>query len=529
MDPLDPVDSSHDSSRLPPEPVSPARAPARVGRALGTFVSVASGGVLVAAVAAGILALGNWTAGVKAREVTPAPPAAAADALPPAASANGLRMSFADILAPAERAVVNIQSTKTARNQPRPRSHDEEMFRRFFGFPSPDAPEDRESESMGSGVVVRADGIILTNNHVVADADEVLVKFSDQRKVKAKVVGTDPPTDVAVLKVEEKDLPVLPIGRSADLRVGDIVFAIGSPFGLGGTATMGIVSATGRHGLDIAEYEDFIQTDASINPGNSGGPLIDSRGQLVGINTAIFSRGMPGNIGLGFAVPVDIVRGVMDQILAGGKVVRAQLGVSVQEILPDMVKPLGLESAKGALVASVLQDSPAEKAGIKPGDVIVELDGNPVNTQAELPFAISGRKPGSKAEIGVLRKGKHQTFDVVLAEKKDKDAEEESAAASEDEGTLRGVAVSDAADLSTDERRQLDLPPGSKGVVVTDVEPRSPAGKSGLKPGDVIREVNREPVENLAEYKRRLRAVSDDAVLLLVRREGADVFLVIQP
>lgn len=438
---------------------------------------------------------------------------------------------FASVLAGALPAVVNVSSTKIVKTQNRmPDFFNDPMFRQFFGNqlpPQSQGPQSQREFGLGSGVIVNPDGYILTNNHVVAEASDVEVYTPDQKKYKAKVIGTDPLTDIAVLKINATGLPTLTLGDSSALKVGDVVFAIGQPFGIGETATMGIVSATRRGlGQAIERYEDFIQTDAAINPGNSGGALIDLRGHLVGINTAILSGGggEGGNQGVGFAIPINMARNVMDQIVEHGKVIRGYLGVSIQGVDPDMAKAFGLSHGGGALIADVSSDSPAAKAGLKRGDIVLELNGQTVNGPDELSVRVSESTPGSVAHLKVFRNGHEQNMDVTLGEYPEK----ASARARENEEAPEGLKGLQVQNLTPDIARELQLPASTTGVVVTNVDPSSTAADAGLQRGDLIQEVNRKPVHNVAEYRQALEGTSGQSVLLLVNRGGATHYIVIQ-
>jgi serine protease Do len=358
---------------------------------------------------------------------------------------------------------------------------------------------------------------------VIDGATDIKVFLSDNREFPGKVVGTDPKTDVAVVKINASGLPTLPLGDSGRMQVGDIVLAIGDPFGIGKTATMGIVSATGRGGLGIENYEDFIQTDASINPGNSGGALIDLHGSLIGINTAILSGEGGGNQGIGFAIPINMARNVMNQIVEHGKVVRGYLGVHIQDVTPDLAHQFGLNQGGGVLIGDVSPDTPASKAGIKKGDVVLELNGQPIEAANQLQVQISQMAPGTPAKMKIWRDGKAQDVTVTLGELPEQ-AEKEGPGESS-EGALEGVEVQN---VTPDLAQQLNLPSGTKGVVVTQVDPSSPAASVGLDRGMVIQEVNRKPVNNVEEYKRALSASSNQSVLLLVNQGGVTRFVVVE-
>jgi serine protease Do len=375
----------------------------------------------------------------------------------------------------------------------------------------------------GSGVIVSADGLIVTNHHVVDGASKVEVHLSDRRRFEAKVLGADSKSDIAVLKIDAKDLPVLNFGNSDNVRVGDLALAIGNPFGIGQTVTMGIVGATGRGDLGIEDYEDFIQTDAAINPGNSGGALINTRGELIGINTAILARGGGGNQGVGFAVPVNQAHDVMTQLLEKGRVERGFLGVGIQDLTPDMARAFKAPDSSGALVRDVGPDSPGEKAGLQRGDVIREVDGDPVTDSRELRLKISGTTPGESVKLAVLRDGQERVLTAKLGEL----PEETRAAApsSSESNTLDGVQVED---LTPAIARQLRIDPKTEGVVVTNVNQGSAAYEAGLRRGDVIVEAGRQPVTSVSEFRSQVRAAGSEPLLLLVNRNGNVMFLVVE-
>jgi serine protease Do len=434
--------------------------------------------------------------------------------------------SFAPVIRPALPGVVNISSSKVikrSRNLPIAPFLNDPFFRQFFGnqFPQLQAPQTEREKSLGSGVIVRPDGIILTNNHVVAGASDIKVYLSDKRELPAKVIGTDPRTDIAVLKIDATGLPALKLGDSSKIEVGDVVFAIGDPFGVGETVTMGIVSAKGRSGFGIEHYENFIQTDAAINPGNSGGALINTRGQVIGINTAIIT-GSGGSNGIGFAIPVNMARNVMDQILEHGKVIRGYLGVVIQQVTPAIAKAFGLPQAEGALVADVSPGGPAAKAGLEKGDVILKLNGQPVSDYHDLSLRIAETPPGSVVHLEIFRNGKTRDVPATLAEFPEKT--EQASTTEEQGGLMQGVEVQT---LNSDIAGQLGLPPNTFGVVVTAVAPDSRAADAGLRRGDVIQEVNHRRVSNVADYQSALRAGGNQAVLLLVNRGGTTLYMVI--
>jgi serine protease Do len=400
-------------------------------------------------------------------------------------------------------------------------------FRDFFDSPGPGAPEgegpSQRQQGLGSGVVVTQDGYLLTNHHVIDGASEIEVTLADDRKFDAKVVGSDPGTDIAVLKIEAKSLPALPFGNSSNVRIGDIVFAIGNPFGVGQTVTMGIVGATGRGGLNIENYEDFIQTDAAINPGNSGGALIDISGKVIGINTAIVTGAGRGNQGVGFAVPINMVHGVMKQIIETGKVTRGYLGVTIQDVEPATAKAFGAPDTSGALINGVEPGSPAAKAGLKQGDVIRKVNGEPVRDVRNLRLAIAAMKPGTTVNLGVWRDGAEKPMQIQLEELQ---TEQKTAESRSEPGS--GLGNVEVEDLTAGIARQLGLPPQTRGVVVSNVGPGSAAYEAGLRRGDVIQEVARTPVTSVAEYRNAIAKAGSGPILLLVNRQGRTVYLVIE-
>ncbi len=438
-------------------------------------------------------------------------------------------LGFAPVLKPALAAVVNISSSRIVKTPSTPSGpfFDDPFFRQFFGDQFfRQMPREQREHSLGSGVIVTQDGYILTNNHVVDKATDIKVALPDKREFRGKVVGSDPKTDVAVVKISATGLPTLGFGDSDKLQVGDYVFAIGDPFGIGETATMGIVSAKGRGNLDIEDYEDFIQTDAAINPGNSGGALINARGELIGINTAILAGNGGGNQGIGFAIPIDMARRVMDQILKNGKVTRGYLGVVIQEVTPDLAKAFKAPEAKGALVGDVSSDGPGAKAGLQKGDVIEEIDGQEVSGVNDLRLRIASTAPGTTVHLKVFRNGEPRDVSVTLGQLPEK-ANEGPLSGGESESTpMKGVQVDE---LTAQLRRELDLSPSVHGVVVTDISPDSPAAGTGLRRGDVIEEVNRQPVDSITEYRKALRRAGNQSLVLLVNRNGNTTFIVVEP
>ena len=394
-----------------------------------------------------------------------------------------------------------------------------DFWRRFFGGPAPRGPQ--RQRSLGSGFIVDGDGSIITNNHVVENASKIVVKLSDDdQEYEAKVVGRDSKTDIAVIKINAKvNLATASLGDSDRLDVGEWVVAIGNPFGLDSTVTSGIVSAKGRH-IGQGPYDNFIQTDASINPGNSGGPLINLRGEVVGINTAIFSR-TGGNMGIGFAIPINLVKELLPQLRGKGKVTRGYLGVLIQKVTPEIAESLGLEKPQGALVANVSKDGPADKAGVKVGDVIAEFDGKEVKDSGDLPIIVARTAVDKKVRMKVLRDKKEVVLNVAVGELKD----EEVVASAPEKGEL-GLTVQR---LTPQMAESLGLDK-TEGVVVAAVEPGSAADEAGIRRGDVIMEVDRKAIRNLDEYKKAVAAIRKGrGVLFLVRRGDSTLFLALKP
>ena len=397
----------------------------------------------------------------------------------------------------------------------------------FFGNPSEGQPQRRlqmpRQHGVGSGVIITKDGFILTNNHVVEGADEVKVSLPDGREFTAKVMGRDPKTDIAVIKVEAKDLPFLTMADSDKIEVGDIVLAIGNPFDVGQTVTMGMVSAKGRGGMGL-DYEDFIQTDAAINPGNSGGALVDTEGRLVGINTAILSRS-GGNQGIGFAIPANLARDVMDNLVEHGKVTRGYLGIMIQDVTPALAKEFKLKDSTGALVGDVVEGGPAAKAGLKDGDVILQMDGKKVTDSRHLKLQVARTRPGASVPVTLLRDGKQKELTVTIKELPGTDRLAQNGALDASRGdVLHGVAVGDLDGLA---RQQFKVPAQVKGAVITDLEPDSAASEAGLKPGDVIVEINRHPVKDAAEAVRLTENPKNRTTLVRVWRNGGTSYVVV--
>jgi serine protease Do len=444
--------------------------------------------------------------------------------------------TFAPVVKRAIPAVVNISSSKVVKDQGGQEGgqglFNDPFFRQFFGgrTPQQEQPRSERATSLGSGVVVSPDGYILTNNHVVEGATDVKVSFADKEEYPAKVIGTDKYTDVAVLKINKTGLTTLPFANSAKAEVGDVVLAIGEPFGLGQTVTMGIISAKGRAGLGIERFEDFIQTDAAINRGNSGGALIDTHGDLVGINTAILSGETGGNQGIGFAIPANLARNIMDQIMKTGKVTRGYMGILPQELTPDMAKAFGVANTHGVAIAQVEPKSPAQSAGLKVGDVITAVNGTPVEDVNSFRLQVAGFAPGTTVHLKVARNGQTMDLPVTLSEfnleAENKGGAEGNLPSAGEKGALNGVSVQA---LTSDLRQQLQIPDGTQGVVITDIDPNSQASAAGLQQGDIIVQVDRKPVTTVSEFNAAVRAgASRDSTLLLVKRGQGTQFVVVQ-
>jgi serine protease Do len=467
-------------------------------------------------------------------EPTPAPVPAEPAPVPsrPATATQAVIPSFADLAAKAEPAVVNISTSQTVKSEgfpgfgppgaPSPFGENdpfEQFFRRFMPRP----PRSYKQRSLGSGFAVSSDGLIVTNNHVVDHADEILVKLSSgEHQYKAKVLGTDPKTDLALVKIEPQGkIASLKLGDSGSLRVGDWVVAIGNPFGLEQTVTAGIVSAKGRV-IGQGPYDDFIQTDASINPGNSGGPLLNLGGEVVGINSAIFSES-GGNMGIGFAIPSNLAKSVIEQLRTRGKVVRGWLGVMIQDVTEDLAKSFKLSEPQGALVSSVKEGGPAAKGGLERGDIIVEFDGKPVKASHDLPAIVAASPIGKDVEVKVLREGKEKTLEVKIGEMPKGEGEE--AEESEESGEKLGLTV---APVTPEVARQLGIEPGT-GVLVRSVKSGSTAESAGLQAGDVILEVNRKAVNSVEAFKSAAgSAKKGESLLFLVRRGDSTIFLALR-
>ena len=448
-----------------------------------------------------------------------------------ASARRGVPDSFAELADQQSHVAVNISTTKTIKGIRRFSPFGGREFRDFFGdeffnrFFGEMPEEELKQKNLGSGVVVSEDGFILTNNHVVADADEILVTLSTKEKFepkKAKLIGRDPRTDIALIKIEvDKSLSAARLGDSDKLRVGDWVVAIGNPFGLGHTVTAGIVSAKGRV-IGAGPYDNFIQTDASINPGNSGGPLFNLDGEVIGINTAIFTRG-GGNIGIGFAIPINIAKSVMAQLKEKGKVVRGWLGVTIQIVTPAIQEKFGLKKAEGALIGEVTKGSPADKGSLKRGDIVISFDGREVKEMNSLPPMVADTAVGKKVEVIVIRKGKEKRLTVTVGE-----LEEETRMAATETPEIEESSGLSVQELTPELAESLSLK-GEKGVVVSGVRRGSPAYEAGLQRGDLIQEIEKEPIRNMDDYKQIMReSASKKQILMVVRHRGHTRYIILK-
>jgi serine protease Do len=503
--------------------------------AILALVAASIGGGLVAAFA------------VASRANSPVSMVARADTSPSHQQASQLSNSFADIIEKASPAVVKISTTrviKASEQQGNNPFMSDPFFRQFFGGPNM-RPRDQRERGLGSGVIVNPSGYILTNNHVVDKATTLKVALSDGREFTAKTVGTDPQTDVAVVKIDAASLPTLSFANSDNARVGDLCFAIGNPFGQDHTVTMGIISAKGRNNLreNTVQLQNFIQTDASINPGNSGGALINARGELIGMNTMILTGGgagfggEAGNVGIGFAVPSNMAKQVLDQLVKNGKVTRGYMGVSLQAVSRELAPEFGLKNDHGAIVGDVTPGKPGDQAGLKSGDVVVKIDGQEVQDSNDLTMKVTGHAPGDTVTLDVIRDGKPMKIKVTLGQRpngldwaksggnsdNDKGDNDNGTA---DNGNARGINVEN---LTPDVIQQLGLDSNTKGVVVTSVDPDSTAADAGIGRGTIIVAVERHPVASVSDFRRLMTQAQNQPVLLTVNNGGATGFVVVQP
>ena len=495
-------------------------------------LALITGGIIIGIVVASNM--GWLTAGTAGPEPIPSPiirPVATAPQLP---MTGGGGKNFVEIAKSVKPAVVNIAATRSGKSGESPHGSplDDPFFRKFFGDElfKRDAPHREPKErGQGSGVIVESNGLIVTNNHVVNKADDIRVFLSDKREFKGKLIGTDAKTDIAIVKIEATGLPTIPWADSDQLEVGEFVLAVGSPFGLTQTVTMGIVSAVGRASMGIAEYEDFIQTDAAINPGNSGGALVNVRGELVGINTAIFSQS-GGNMGIGFSVPSNLSRAIMDQLVRTGKVVRGWLGVAIQDLTPELATQFGIADTKGVLVSDVMVDSPAKKAGFDRADVIVEYDGKSMDSPTHLRNAVAQTPIGKKVSVKLIRDKKPKMIEVTIVEQP-KSLGQPSAEESRESAVSTGLLSDlDVRELNEELTTRYGLKAVERGVVVVSVKSGSTAEEMGVREGDVILEVNRKAVSSLKSYEQAASGLAkDQAVLLLLKRKGQTIYLTLRP
>lgn len=430
--------------------------------------------------------------------------------------------AMAEVTAAVKPSIVNISTTRTIKGHGGDPFFDDPFFRRFFGdqFGKQKKPSERKSAGLGSGVIVSSDGYIITNYHVVkdADADGIKVLLHNKKEYNGKVIGSDPKTEIAVVKIDARDLPTISWGDSDKLQVGEVVLAVGNPYGLNQTVTMGIVSALGRANVGIADYEDFIQTDAAINPGNSGGALVNVKGELVGINTAIFST-TGGYQGIGFAIPSNMVKSVMESLTKKGKVVRGWLGVSIQQLTPELAKQFKLTEDKGTLINDVVENSPAEKAGMKRGDIILEYNGKKTEEPYILRNMVANTLPGEEHIVKIMRDNKIMTLKVVIGELP---SDLQQAMTGEYTNVMKGVGVQD---VTAEIAAKLRIPEKIKGVVVNDID-ESSAAAGVLLQGDVIQEINRVKITDVKNYQEVVAKIKDDeSVLLLIYRGGSSLFI----
>src|SRR6266496_929976 len=441
--------------------------------------------------------------------------------------------SYAEVVSRVAPAVVTIRADRRVRAPEQFPFFDDPFFRGLFGNRGPQQQQPRESleRALGSGVIVAGDGYVLTNHHVIDGAEQIKVDLNDGRTMDAKLVGSDQPSDIAVLKVSTNGLPYLTPGDSDKVRVGDVALAIGNPFGIGQTVTMGIISAKGRStaGPGAGSFEDFLQTDAPINQGNSGGALIDTTGDLIGINSQIVPGAGGANIGIGFAIPANMARSVMDQLVKNGKVRRGQLGISVTRVNSDLASSLGMSETKGVIVNSVRPGSAAERAGIRQGDVITALNDAPVNDTNAFRNRVASKPPGSQVTLTILRDNREQKIQATLGEFSPETAQAEQQGGNEQNSQGEGKVGINVVPLTPDIASQLNLRPGTQGVVVDSVDPAGPAAAAGIQRGDVIQEVNRQTVRSAAHLRAAIAKTGSGPALFLVNRRGETIYVAIRP
>jgi serine protease Do len=446
----------------------------------------------------------------------------------PVAGAASLQTSYADLVSRVSPAVVTIRSTERARSAQQFPFMDDPSFRDFFGDRLPQQQSPQRVQGVGSGVIVNSEGYILTNHHVVDGALEIKVELTDNRTFTAKLVGSDPPSDLAVLKIEARDLPTLQLGDSDKVRVGDFVLAVGNPLGIGQTVTSGIVSAKGRStGISDGSFEDFLQTDAAINRGNSGGALVNTTGELIGINSQILSPS-GGSIGIGFAIPSNMARTVMEQLMKAGRVRRGMLGVTIQSVNADLASSLSLPAARGAIITSVQRGGPAERAGLQRGDVITAINKQPVIDNNSLRNLVASLGPGSTVEVTARRNGRDQSFQVPLAELPNQERPE-----SEEETSSTGPTGTDKYGMALQPfipgmASRYGLDADDQGLMVSRVDPTGSAASAGIRQGDLIQEVNRQPIKTVAEFTAAMQRSGAKPALVLIKRRDAVIYLTLR-
>lgn len=506
--------------------------PPQGGRKWIVTASLLTAGMIIGFVVASDL--GWMPTGHAVPDASSAPIARPVATVPQPVLSGGGGQTFVEIAKAVKPAVVNIYASKSSGRGEGPHGTplEDPLLRKFFGDEFfrrfEQQPKDRKERGLGSGVIVESNGMIITNNHVVGKADEIRVMLSDKREFKAKLIGTDPKTDIAVVQIDATGLPTVAWADSDQLEVGEFVLAVGNPFGLTQTVTLGIVSALGRT-AGLAEYEDFIQTDAAINPGNSGGALVNVRGELVGINTAIFSQS-GGNMGIGFAVPSNMAKSIMGQLVQTGKVVRGWLGVSIQDLTPELASQFGVSETKGVLISDVMDDTPAKKAGFERADVIVEYDGKPMDSSAHLRNAVAQTAVGKKVTVKIIRDKKPKTIELTIAEQPKsmtQPGEEDGGDSATPTGVLSGL---DVRELTEELTSRYGLKPGERGVVIVRVKPGSSAEELGVREGDMVMEINRQAVISVKAYERMASKLpKDQSVLLLLKRQGRTIYLTLRP